>query len=30
MIYGLGGWAKFENSVQEAYVARNDGWKRLS
>ncbi len=25
MIHGLGGWAKFENSVQEAYVARNDG-----
>jgi len=24
MIYGLGGWDKFENSVQEAYVSRND------
>jgi hypothetical protein len=24
MIHGLGGWAKFENSVQEAYVSRND------
>jgi len=24
MIHGLGGWAKFEISVQEAYVSRND------
>jgi hypothetical protein len=24
MIHGLGGWAKFENSVQEAYAGRND------
>ena len=24
MIHGLGGWAKFEESVQEAYVSRND------
>jgi hypothetical protein len=24
MIHGLGGWAKFKNSVQEAYVSRND------
>jgi hypothetical protein len=24
MIHGLGGWPKFEISVQEAYVSRND------
>jgi hypothetical protein len=24
MIYGLGGWAKFEDSVQAAYAGRND------
>ena len=24
MIHGLGGWDKFEESVQEAYASRND------
>jgi hypothetical protein len=24
MIHGLGGWLKFEESVQEAYSSRND------
>ena len=24
MIHGLGGWSKFEESVQEAYASRND------
>jgi hypothetical protein len=24
MIHGLGGWAKFNDKVQEAYVSRND------